>query len=40
MINFYGRKSPRKVKKNDLLGLFNNNFFFHHKNIKTFNKLF
>ena len=39
MINFYGRKTPRKVNKNDLLSLFNDEFFFHHKNIKNFNKL-
>ena len=39
MLNFYGRKSPRRVKKKDVLGLFNNSFFFHHENINTFNKL-
>ena len=39
MINFYGRKTPRKVNKNDLISLFNDEFFFHHKNIENFNKL-
>ena len=28
MLNFYGRKSPRRLKKKDVLGLFNNSFFF------------
>ena len=39
MFNFYGRKSPRKVNKSDLLSLFDYEFFFHHKNIKNFNKI-
>ena len=39
MLNFYGRKSPRRVKKKDILSLFDENFFFHHKNIENFNKL-
>ena len=32
-------KSPRKVNKSDLLSLLIMNFFFHHKNIKNFNKI-
>ena len=38
MINFYGRKTPRKVNKYELVSLFDDDFF-HHKNIKNFNKL-
>tara|TARA_Y100000991_G_C21912522_1_gene322959 strand:- start:75 stop:737 length:663 start_codon:yes stop_codon:yes gene_type:complete len=40
MLNFYGRKSPRRVNKKDKANLFADNFFFfHHKNINDFHKL-
>ena len=35
MLNFYGRKSPRRLKKKDLESLFSSNFFFHQKNISN-----
>ena len=35
MLNFYGRKSPRRLKKKDLESLFSSNFFFHEKNISN-----
>jgi len=35
MLNFYGRKSPRRLKKKDLESLFSFNFFFHQKNISN-----
>ncbi|MEC8265647.1 MAG: hypothetical protein VX009_02395 [Pseudomonadota bacterium] len=38
MLNFYGRKSPRRVKKKDISKLFIHNFFYHHSNIKNFYK--
>ena len=39
MVNFYGRKSPRRIKKNDIESLFKHKFFFHHNNIQKFTQL-
>ena len=39
MLNFYGRKSPRRVKKIEIESLYDDDFFYHQGNIKDLTKI-